>query len=147
MARTTLASAILLGTLALPLAGVSYAQERTAPGAAANQMQPVELGSNYEAKNLIGKDVRNDQGEKLGKIKNLVIDPSGRVTYAVLETGGIVGLGEKTYAIPWDRIHVSSDRKHMTLNVSKDQISSEFAAFEEKSTKSEHREESRERNR
>lgn len=141
MARTTFASAILLGAFALPLAGVTYAQERTAPsdarGAAANQMQPVELGSNYDAKDLIGKDVKNDKGDKLGEIKNLVIDPSGKVTYAVLGTGGVAGLGEKTYAIPFDRMHVSSDRKHVTLNVSKDQISSEFAAFEERPSKNE----------
>lgn len=136
MARTTLASAILLGTLALPLAGVSYAQEQAAPsdarGAATDQMRTMELGSHYQAKDLIGKDVKNDQGDSLGEINNLVIDTSGKITHVVLGTGGIAGLGEKTYAVPWDRIQLSPDRDHIVLNVSKDQLASEFAAFEEK---------------
>lgn len=141
MTRTTLARAILLGTFALPLAGVSYAQEQAAPSdaqeAATDQMQPVELGSNYQTKDLIGMDVKNDQGDSLGEINNLVIDPSGKVTYAILGTGGIAGLGEKTYAVPWDRIQLSPDREHITLNVSKDQLASEFAAFEEKAMEEE----------
>lgn len=158
MTRTTLASAILFGTIALPLAGASYAQEQVTPpdtsATPADQTRTVELGANHQAKDLIGMDVKNDQGDSLGEINNLVIDPSGKVTYVVLGTGGLAGLGEKTYAVPWDRVQISPDRDHIVLNVSQDQLSSEFAAFEEKAMDDrsgerteERREEIREENR
>lgn len=92
----------------------------------------------YEAKNLMGVDVTNQQGEKLGKIRNLAIGNDGRVSYAVLGTGGLAGMNETELAIPWTQLQISSsgstdgeDTPKVSLNVSKDQLSSEFAAFED----------------
>jgi sporulation protein YlmC with PRC-barrel domain len=45
--------------------------------------------------------------EKLGKIEDLVMDPaSGKIRYAVLSFGGILGLGDKYFAVPWTDIRV-----------------------------------------
>lgn len=93
----------------------------------------------YEAKNLMGVDVTNQQGEKLGKIRNLAIGNDGRVSYAVLGTGGLAGMNETELAIPWTQLQISSsgsgeggeETPKVSLNVSKDQLSSEFAAFED----------------
>lgn len=92
----------------------------------------------YEAKNLLGVDVTNQQGEKLGKIRNLAIGNDGRVSYAVLGTGGLAGMNETELAIPWTQLQISSagtgaedEAPKVTLNVSKDQLTSEFAAFED----------------
>lgn len=93
----------------------------------------------YEAKNLMGVDVTNQQGEKLGKIRNLAIGNDGRVSYAVLGTGGLAGMNETELAIPWSQLQISSagagageeEAPKVTLNVSKDQLTSEFAAFED----------------
>lgn len=92
----------------------------------------------YEAKNLMGVDVTNQEGEKLGKIRNLAIGNDGKVSYAVLGTGGLAGMNETELAIPWTQLQISSsgsgggeDAPKVTLNVSKDQLSSEFAAFED----------------
>src|SRR5215510_14826548 len=55
----------------------------------------------YRASKIIGADVENPQGEKLGDIKDVVFDPeTGRVRYAVLAFGGFLGLGEKYFAVP-----------------------------------------------
>jgi sporulation protein YlmC with PRC-barrel domain len=52
------------------------------------------------ADKLIGKEVRSSDDEKLGKIENLVIDlESGRILYAVVGSGGILGAGEKKIAV------------------------------------------------
>lgn len=139
MMKRALTSAVLLSALSVSLAPLGYAADQTKPSATRGttemrHQQPVMLGANYEAKKLIGMNVKNDKGNTLGEIKNLIIDPSGRVTYAVLEAGGVAGVGGKLYAVPWDRVHLSTDRKHVTLNVAnKNQLSSEFSAFEEKS--------------
>jgi hypothetical protein len=52
-----------------------------------------------------GTSVRRPNGERIGSIKRLMIDKiSGQVAYAVLNFGGFLGLGQKHYPIPWDRL-------------------------------------------
>ena len=72
------------------------------------------------AKTLAGDKVRNAAGEDLGKIDELMIDiPSGRVAYAVLSFGGLVGMGSKLFAIPWEALALDEDEKKFVLNVEK----------------------------
>jgi sporulation protein YlmC with PRC-barrel domain len=53
------------------------------------------------ASTLAGDKVRNAAGENLGKIDELMIDiPSGRIAYAVLSFGGVLGMGNKLFALP-----------------------------------------------
>jgi len=54
------------------------------------------------ASDLIGTKVTSPQGEKLGKIEDVVVYPGGEVAYAVLSFGGVLGLGDKLFAIPWN---------------------------------------------
>jgi len=50
---------------------------------------------------LIGMDVRNERGERLGDVNDLVVDPvTGQVAYAVVGAGGFLGIGEKLSAFP-----------------------------------------------
>jgi sporulation protein YlmC with PRC-barrel domain len=48
------------------------------------------------ADTLVGNDVYNRKGEDLGDIKEIMLDTSnGKVSYAVLSFGGLLGMGEK----------------------------------------------------
>jgi sporulation protein YlmC with PRC-barrel domain len=72
------------------------------------------------AGSLSGDSVRNPAGEDLGKVKELMIDvQSGRVAYAVLSFGGILGAGDKLFAIPWDVLTLDEDEKQFILDVDK----------------------------
>ena len=54
------------------------------------------------ASKIIGTKVKNSKGESLGDIKDLVMDPeNGQVVYGVVSFGGILGMGDKLFAIPW----------------------------------------------
>jgi hypothetical protein len=58
------------------------------------------------ASTLISDDVYNRNGEKLGSIKDLMIDlQSGRVCYAVLSFGGFLTMGEKVVCCSLKRAH------------------------------------------
>lgn len=73
------------------------------------------------ASTLIGDSVENAQGEKLGKLEEIMLDlQSGRIAYAVLSFGGFLGLGEKLFALPWHKLHVDQERKCIVLNASKE---------------------------
>ncbi len=68
-------------------------------------------------------DVINLQGEKLGSIEDIMLDVgSGRVAYAVLSFGGILGMGDKLFAIPWSALALDADRKCFVLDIPKDRL-------------------------
>lgn len=69
--------------------------------------------------------VRNAAGEDIGKIKDLVIDVnSGKIVYAALDFGGILGVGNKLFAVPWHALAVKGTEKdqYLVLNVTKERL-------------------------
>jgi sporulation protein YlmC with PRC-barrel domain len=75
------------------------------------------------ATTIIGDKVINPQGEHLGEIKELMIDLDlGRVAYAVLSFGGVMGLGEKLFAVPFQALQLRPDRHEFVLNVDKEKL-------------------------
>lgn len=82
-------------------------------------MQPASLS----ASTLTGDNVRNLDSDKLGHLEEIVIDlDSGRVNYAVLSSGGFLGLGDKLFAIPWDLLTVDTENKEVIIDVSKESL-------------------------
>jgi sporulation protein YlmC with PRC-barrel domain len=70
------------------------------------------------ASTLAGDKVRNEAGEDLGKIDEIMIDiPTGRVAYAVISFGGFMRMGNKLFAIPWSALAVDEDEKCFILDV------------------------------
>ena len=77
------------------------------------------------ASTLIGDPVRNAEAEKLGELKQIMLDVnSGRISYGVLEFGGFMGMGNKLFAIPFDRFHVDEQDHQLVLNVPKETLKS-----------------------
>jgi sporulation protein YlmC with PRC-barrel domain len=75
------------------------------------------------ASTLEGNDVTNRAGEKLGTVDEIMLDvPMGRVAYAVLSTGGFLGMGDRLFAIPWAALTLDTDNKCFILDVSKDRL-------------------------
>ncbi|HEY8020897.1 MAG TPA: PRC-barrel domain-containing protein, partial [Thermoanaerobaculia bacterium] len=59
----------------------------------------------------------------LGKIEELMLDlEKGRVAYAVLSFGGVLGMGAKLFAIPFEALKLDADRHHFTLDVDKEKL-------------------------
>ncbi len=73
------------------------------------------------AGSLIGTDVVNRQGENLGDLEEIMLDlRSGQVAYAVLSFGGILGIGNKLFAIPWQALEIDQDNEKIVLNKDKE---------------------------
>ena len=72
---------------------------------------------------VIGNDVYNQIEEDLGDIKEIMVDmESGKIVYAVLSYGGILGMGEKLFAVPWGALTLDTTNKRFILNVEKDKL-------------------------
>jgi sporulation protein YlmC with PRC-barrel domain len=74
-------------------------------------------------KDINGDHVKNAAGEDLGKIEELVLDMNtGRVAYAVLSFGGVLKMGNKLFAIPWEALQIDAHKKQFILNIDKTRL-------------------------
>src|ERR1043166_1077905 len=125
----------MLAVLSLMLASGVVAQQSAPPeqsksASQSSQSQHAASGSKPDAltavqgvllstEALLGSDVKNPQGQDVGDLKQLMLDPhTGRVMYAVVAIGGFLGMGEKTVVVPWNALEVARNGKSLVLNVS-----------------------------
>ena len=60
-----------------------------------------ELATGWSAKKqILGKGVYNDAGDKVGDINDLIVTPDKAVSYAIVGVGGFLGVGEHEIAVP-----------------------------------------------
>jgi len=73
---------------------------------------------------ITGMAVRSPEDKSLGKVEDLVIDmKTGSVRYAAISFGGVLGIGDKLFAVPFRALHVQhepgSKSPHFVMNVDK----------------------------
>lgn len=70
-----------------------------------------------------GTSVYNEEGEKLGSIYNFMVDKrSGQVEYAVLQFGGVLGIGSDYYPVPWDALEYDEDQGGYVMDIDKEEL-------------------------
>lgn len=83
-----------------------------------------EWERSHRASKIIGTDVRNSKGEKIGDVKDIVLDKNGGVAYAVVSTGGFLGIGDRLHAVPWQSLQMNASGKdHYILDIDKARLS------------------------
>ena len=74
-----------------------------------------------------GTLVRRPDGEKIGKIKRLMIDKeSGTISYAVMSFGGLFGLGDNYYQIPWSLLKYNQSLDAYESDIPDEQLAKTF---------------------
>jgi len=75
------------------------------------------------ASTIIGLTVRNDSGERLGRVQDLIVSLDARsVPFAIVEYGGTLGIGATRVAVPLSDLKFTPEPKQMTLSTTKDQF-------------------------
>jgi sporulation protein YlmC with PRC-barrel domain len=70
-----------------------------------------------------GTAVYNHDGEKLGTVRNFMVDKtSGKAEYAVMSFGGFLGIGEDYHPIPWDKLNYNADKGGYLVDLDKDAL-------------------------
>jgi sporulation protein YlmC with PRC-barrel domain len=72
---------------------------RTTIGESVAQVEAVAVGWSAR-KQIIGHDVYNEGGEKVGKVDDLIVTPDNAVSFAIVGVGGFVGVRRHHVAIP-----------------------------------------------
>jgi sporulation protein YlmC with PRC-barrel domain len=129
--------AALVPAFGMPFAVLSIAQTAESQGAKTGQSQEQKSTQRQQgqrgqqaakirdmrASKIIGADVQSAKGEQLGDVKDLIVNADdGKVNYAIVAFGGVLGFGEKLFAYPMDRFQPSSDGSKLVLNASEEEM-------------------------
>jgi sporulation protein YlmC with PRC-barrel domain len=75
------------------------------------------------ATTMIGDGVKNINGEDLGKVEEFMLDlNSGRIAYVVVSFGGVLGIGNKLFAIPWEALRLDTEDHKFFLDIDKETL-------------------------
>ncbi len=72
---------------------------------------------------IVGSEVRNKSGEKIGDIRDLMVDDHGTIKLAIVSTGGFLGVGDRLHAVPWDVLTLGPKDDHI-LDIDKARLQS-----------------------
>src|SRR5262249_6045319 len=98
--RTTVS--LVLVTLVLASTAVScLAQMAGSSVIGGTETELREVATGWSAKKqILGKDVYNPNGEKIGSITDLIVAPNRSVSYAIVGVGGFLGMRKHDVAVP-----------------------------------------------
>jgi hypothetical protein len=110
----TIRNALLSATCVVAIGTAAYAQQKDMPmdpgpekmpiagkstiGISVTEAQMVAPG--WRATKLIGIEVQNDKKEKIGKVDDLIVSPDGKISAAVIDVGGFLGVDRHRVAVP-----------------------------------------------
>jgi sporulation protein YlmC with PRC-barrel domain len=107
-ARVLTAASLAIALLAAPV--LAFAQ------ASAPVITPAERHDwerSHRVSKIIGSDVRNKSGDKIGDIRDIVVDANGTIRLAIVSTGGFLGVGDRLHAVPWDALTLGPKDDHI----------------------------------
>jgi sporulation protein YlmC with PRC-barrel domain len=79
----------------------------------ANPNWPIKV---LTASSIIGDDIVNSKDEKIGTIKDIMIDiRRGIVEYVVIECSGFLGRHEKLFAVPFSELKIKPSKRAFVL--------------------------------
>jgi len=82
-----------------------------------------EKGRLISADKVEGTAVVNRKGDDLGHISEIMIDKiTGKVAYAVLKYGSVLGLGGKLFALPWEVLKYDTAHDAYAVDIPEDRL-------------------------
>ncbi|WP_404333478.1 PRC-barrel domain-containing protein [Sphingomonas sp. MMS12-HWE2-04] len=89
----------------------------------ANDIATDETEALIASNKVEGTAVYDEDGEKLGSIYNFMVDKfSGQVEYAVLQFGGVFGIGSDYYPLPWEKLSYDVDQGGYVVDIDKETL-------------------------
>jgi sporulation protein YlmC with PRC-barrel domain len=78
----------------------------------------------FRASKLIGVNVKNNDGETIGEVDDLIMSSGDKMLQAILSVGGFLGIGERHVAVPFKDIKVTrvNNDNELFYQATKDQL-------------------------
>ena len=117
------ASAIALMTGAAFAQGTSTPDPSTTPAIPPAAADGMPAAGAVSAEEMIGEDVMGSDGEKIGSVEDVIIDPaSGEATQLVISSGGFLGIGEKYHPLPWSTLTYDIAQGGYVVDMTREQL-------------------------
>jgi hypothetical protein len=140
---------VFAATLATAGAGVVYAQQSGTTGGSSGTPMGTERGKDTTGmstttgktgstvqimttlpqhvtavSNWYDQNVYDPQENKIGEIKDMLLDREGKVQAVIVSVGGFLGMGEKDVAVAFDAVSPAQreNKWWLSMNASKDQL-------------------------
>jgi sporulation protein YlmC with PRC-barrel domain len=79
--------------------------------------------SAIRAKKVLGTNVKDASGKKIGEIEDVVLDKqSNSILFAVVGFGGFLGMKEKYHPIPWASLDYVEGENSYVVDYTKEQL-------------------------
>jgi len=101
-----------------PSPAPSTAPGQSTPSTKANMATPQAA----DASKLMGRSVKNPDGDTIGKIESVYIDAGGKVDSVIVGVGGFLGVGERYAQLKWSDLQIADNGEKVAVNMSKDQL-------------------------
>jgi sporulation protein YlmC with PRC-barrel domain len=106
----------LLNFLSLPVWGAEVKNEKIRqPGG------KISFQEGFRASKIIDQTVKNDQGEVLGEVDDLIMSRNGKIKKVILSVGGYLGIGYRLVAVDFSSLRISK-QGDIIHNVTKQQL-------------------------
>jgi sporulation protein YlmC with PRC-barrel domain len=76
----------------------------------------------YRASKLLGSEIYNHQGEKIGKLDDFIVGSEEKVSVAVVAVGGFLGMGKRMVAVPATLIKSDAKGRMVLPGATADQL-------------------------
>jgi hypothetical protein len=97
----------------------------SAPPAPVAKPPSVTVIDAFDAKGILGRDVRSPASENMGRIADVIVDRAGQVRGAVIDFGGFLGVGSRKIVVDWVALHfwnVADKTASITLDLTREQV-------------------------
>jgi hypothetical protein len=103
-----------------------------APGAAsgASQGTPAVVLDDNGVESLLGKEVVNASGDKLGRVVDVLVSRDGELRAAVIDFGGFLGVGTRKVAVAWSTLRFSGQGPVLNMTSDELRVTPEYRAGE-----------------
>jgi sporulation protein YlmC with PRC-barrel domain len=103
--------------------GLALVLTLATPALAAETLSTIPPNS-WTVSNYYKQDVYDKGQNKVGKIDDVLVDKSGKITALIVGVGGFLGAGEKDVALPFSAItsEKKNDKWWLTLDETKDSL-------------------------
>jgi hypothetical protein len=116
-------SLILLCSLALLAANSAWSEDANSTADESMKNAKMALGA-WRGSQLMGINVYNPDGDRVGAIADIVGDIKGQVIYVILSHGGFLGIGDKLIPLPWELLTPGKGTKSVEIQLSKKDLES-----------------------
>lgn len=112
------------GPAAPPPAALTPVTPAVVPPKVSTEGTPAVVVDGQQVESILGKKVKSTGGDDMGRIVDIIADKAGQVRAAIVDFGGLLGVGSRQIAVDWKAIRFPGEGKvdFVTVDLSRDQL-------------------------